>query len=157
MDSQARDSGDASDVLVWPSVAQQRADALVEILRGGGVGVSTEVVLHVRADGCTLDDGTPVAESVVERLAPDSFLRVLVHDAASRPVNASGKRRHPSARQRRLVRERDRVCVDCGVSELLEYDHQPDYEITHRTVVEELCLRCRDCHRARHERMRGAA
>ena len=65
----------------WPSVAQQRADALVDLVRNGGASVTTEVVLHVRGDGCTLDDGTPIAGSVVERIAPSSFLRVLVHDA----------------------------------------------------------------------------
>ncbi|MFN8036979.1 MAG: hypothetical protein U0V73_13670 [Acidimicrobiia bacterium] len=52
----------------WPSVAQQWADALVDIVRdsgndGRGGGVATEVVLHVRGDGCTLDDGTPIAGS----------------------------------------------------------------------------------------------
>ncbi|MFN8035367.1 MAG: hypothetical protein U0V73_05490 [Acidimicrobiia bacterium] len=61
----------------WPSVAQQWADALVDIVRdsgndGRGGGVATEVVLHVRGDGCTLDDGTPIAGSVVERVAPSS-------------------------------------------------------------------------------------
>ncbi|MFN8036155.1 MAG: DUF222 domain-containing protein [Acidimicrobiia bacterium] len=140
----------------WPSIAQQRADALVELVRGGGTSVETEVVLHVRGDGCAFDDGTPIASSVVERIAPESFLRVLVHDADSRPVNASGRHRHPTARQRRIVRERDRVCVDCGASELLEFDHEPPFEQTGRTVVDELRLRCWACHRARH-RGEGAA
>ena len=153
-------SADASmplGVAVWPSVAQQRADALVELVCGGGARVVTEVVLHVRGDGCTLDDGTPVAGSVVERLAPEAFIRALIHDADRRPINASGRRRHPSARQRRVVRERDRVCVDCGTTELLEYDHVPDYERSGRTVVDELELRCRTCHRARHDTTKNAA
>lgn len=144
-------------VAVWPSVAQQRADALVDLVSGGGAGVTTEVVLHVRADGCSLDNGTPVAGSVVERIAPDAFLRALIHDAQARPVNASGRRRHPSVRQRRVVRERDRVCVDCGATEHLEYDHEPDFELTGRTVVDELRLRCRTCHRARHGAAEDAA
>jgi Domain of unknown function (DUF222) len=136
----------------WPTVPQQRADALVELIRGGGAFVATEVILHVGADGCTLDDGTPIAGSIVERIARESFLRVLIHDAQSRPINASGRQRHPSKRQRRLVKERDQACVDCGATEFLQYDHEPDYEQSHHTVVDELRLRCWTCHRARHRR-----
>jgi len=153
-------SADASvpqSVTAWPSVAQQRADALVEVVSGGGARVATEIVLHVRADGCALDDGTPVAGSVVERVAPEAFLRVLIHDAAGRPVNASGRQCHPSVRQQRVVHERDRACVDCGATEHLEYDHEPDHELTDRTVVDELRLRCRLCHRARHDAAKDAA
>src|SRR5690606_38056153 len=59
----AHASADASAVGTqrWPSVSQQRADALVGLVTGGGLGVTTEVVLHVRGDGCSLDDGTPLA------------------------------------------------------------------------------------------------
>ena len=142
--------------VVWPSVAQQRADALVEIVCGGGTRVLTEVVLHVRGDGCTLDDGTPVAGSVVERIATRSFIRALIHDAQSRPINASARQRHPTARQRRVIKERDRACVDCGTTENLEYDHDPDWEITHHTTVKETILRCRDCHRRRHDNPNAA-
>jgi hypothetical protein len=137
---------------VWPSIAQQRADALVELATGGGAAVETELVVHVRGDGCALDDGTPIAESVVERIAPASFLRALIHDAERRPINASGRHRHPTDRQRRVVRERDRVCVDCGGGELFEYDHEPDFEISKRTLVEELRLRCCNCHHDRHRK-----
>jgi hypothetical protein len=106
--------------------------------------------MHVRGDGCTLDDGTPIAESVVERIAPDAFLRVMIHDAERRPINASGRHRHPNARQRRVVTERDRVCVDCGTSDFLEYDHTPPYEHSRHTIVDELETRCWNCHHARH-------
>ncbi|RMH83560.1 MAG: hypothetical protein D6683_02195, partial [Actinomyces sp.] len=133
-----------------PTLAQQRADALVVVCRDGGAGVDTEIVIHVRGDGCHLDDGTPLTDTVVERLAPTAFLRALIHDAEGRPVDASSRRRHPSVRQKRVVKERDRVCVDCGRSDLLEYDHDPPFEITGRTVVDELVLRCAPCHRRRH-------
>ncbi len=135
---------------VWPSIAQQRADPLVELATEGGAAVETEIVLHVRGDGCSLDDGRPVAGSIVERIAPASFLRVLIHDAERRPINASGRHRHPTDRQKRVVKERDRVCVDCGGGELYEYDHDPDFEISQRTLVEELRLRCCNCHHDRH-------
>jgi len=148
-------SADASDTYLpmrWPSVGQQRADALVELVGGGGGAVAAEVVVHVRADGCSLDDGTPIAGTIVERIAPEAFLRVLIHDAERRPINASGRQRHPTTRQRRVVQARDRACVDCGATEFLQYDHDPDYEESHRTIVEEIYLRCWTCHRARHRR-----
>ncbi|MEZ5258248.1 MAG: HNH endonuclease signature motif containing protein [Ilumatobacteraceae bacterium] len=102
-------------------------------------------------DGCSLDDGTPIPDTVVERIAPEAFVRALIHDAERRPVNASGRQRHPTARQRRVVKERDRTCVDCGRHELLQYDHVPDYETAGHTLVEELQLRCAPCHQQRHE------
>jgi hypothetical protein len=138
----------------WPSLSQQRADAFLDLLRGGGIGVAKELVLHVRGDGCSLDDGTPIAGSLVERIAPEAFIRALIYDAERRPINASSRQRHPTERQRRVVRARDRRCVDCGSAEFLQYDHEPDYEQSRHTVVEELRLRCRSCHRERHRRLR---
>jgi hypothetical protein len=141
----------------WPSVAQQRADALIEVVSGGGAAISTEIVMHVRADGCSLDDGSPIAGSVIERIAPEAFLRALIHDADARPVNASGKQRHPTDRQRRVVKARDRRCVDCGATEFLQYDHEPGYDLSRHTIVDELRLRCWACHRARHLREPGCS
>ena len=135
----------------WPTLAHQGADAITALLTAGGAGTLTEVILHVRGDGCTLDDGTPIPSSVVERIAPTSFLRALIHDAAGRPVNASTRRRHPTNRQKRVVHERHRgACVDCGGRRLLEYDHTPAYAITGRTTTDELTVRCAPCHRTRH-------
>jgi hypothetical protein len=156
--SRPRDaSADASDRAPWPTAAQQRADALIDLVQGAGAALTAEIIMHVRADGCTLDDGTPIAESVVERIAPHAFLRALIHDAESHPINASGKHRHPTDRQKRVVHERDGVCVDCGAGEFLQYDHDPDHDRSHQTVVDELWLRCWACHRARHRRQRAAA
>jgi hypothetical protein len=134
----------------WPSLGQQRADALLALLTAGGTRVVTEIVLHVRGDGCTLDDGTPLADSAVARLLSEAFIRVLIHDAERRPINASSRQRHPTQRQKRVVRERDRACIDCGSTDLLRYDHHPDYEQTRHTITEELELRCAPCHHKRH-------
>lgn len=155
------------------SLAQQRAAAFVEVMTGRGdptaagegaarsagdppdIGarVQTEVIIHVRGDGNTLDDGTPVAGHLVERLVPDAFLRVLIHDAERRPINASGRRRRPTDRQKRVVAERDgHRCTHpgCDATAFLEYDHVPDFDISQHTVVEELFLRCALHHRERH-------
>ena len=134
----------------WPSLRQQRADAIVTLVTGGGVSIDTEVIIHVRGDGCTLDDGTPIAASAVERLVPQAFVRVLIHDAERRPINASRRHRHPTTRQKRVVKERDRRCVDCGSTDLLQYDHNPDFSTSQQTVVEELEVRCAPCHHKKH-------
>lgn len=109
--------------------------------------------MHVRGDGCTMDDGTPVSDHAVARLLPESFLRLLITEADRMPVNASGRHRHPTARQQRVARERHQNrCVDCGSTDLLEDDHVPAYGSTHRTVVSELEPRCVQCHHRRHRR-----
>ncbi len=140
----------STSIADWPTLGQQYADAFEHMLTEGGGRVLTELVIHVRADGATLDDGTPIPMSVVERIAPEAFIRALIHDAERRPINASSKRRHPSTRQKRVVKERDRHCVDCGATTLLQYDHVPDYEQTRHTVVDELQLRGSPCHHKRH-------
>ncbi len=61
--------------------------------------------------------------------------------------------RHPSVRQKRVIKERDRCCIDCGATELLEYDHVPSFDETGHTIVEEVRLRCAPCHRRRHGRL----
>ncbi len=134
----------------WPTLAQQQADALIALLQEGTGPTITEIVLHVRGDGTSLDDGTPIPSTVIERIAPGAFLRALIHDADGHPVNASSRRRHPTTRQQRVVHERDRACVDCGRHDLLHYDHVPAYEQTGRTITTELQLRCAPCHRRRH-------
>ena len=134
----------------WPTLAQQHADAVGEILDTSLGEVSTEIVIHVRGDGTSMDDGTPIPATVIERVAPTSFLRALIHDAEGRPINASGRQRHPTVRQKRVVKERDRGCVDCGRTELGTYDHVPEFEISGRTIVDELDLRCAPCHWRRH-------
>ncbi|MGI9624136.1 MAG: DUF222 domain-containing protein [Acidimicrobiales bacterium] len=135
----------------WPTLAQQHADAFVSLIDEGTGVVETEVVFHVRGDGCTADDGTPIPETIMARLVPEAFVRALIYEAEGLPVNASGRQRHPTTRQKRVVKARDRTCVDCGRDVLLEYDHVPAYEETGRTVVEELELRCAPCHHRRHD------
>lgn len=136
----------------FPSLAQQRADAFGRLLLEGSGQVTTEVVVHVRGDGCTMDDGSPVTDTVIAQVIPTSFVRALIHDAAGNPVDASPRRRLPTDRQKRVVKERDRACVDCGRTDLLEYDHEPPYEVSEHTITAELQLRCAPCHRRRHRR-----
>ncbi len=142
---------------VIPSLAQQRADAFVVLFTSLGVELTTEVVIHVRGDGTTFDDGTPTTSNAVLRQLDHSFIRLLLHDTERRPIDASSRRRHPTTRQKRVVLERHGgECIDCQSPDLLEYDHNPAYEHTGRTITTELEPRCAPCHRARH-RNDGAA
>ena len=69
----------------WPTVAQQQADAVEALLNDGTGRVDTEVVVHVRGDGNTLDDGTAIPDSVVAQLIPQSFISALIHDSHEQP------------------------------------------------------------------------
>ncbi len=149
---------DIGDDWVFPSLGQQRADAFVALFLGCDVSLTAEVVVHVRGDGITFDDGTPTTSSPVVRQLDDSFIRLLVHDAERRPINASSRRRHPTTRQQRVVMEaHGHECVDCQSTDLLELDHNPAFERTRRTVTHELEPRCAPCHRARHRHDRHRA
>ncbi len=68
MRSKPRRQADGS----WPTVAQQHADALEELLSDGAGMVNTEVIVHVRGSGTTMDDGTPIParSSTVLRTRP---------------------------------------------------------------------------------------
>jgi hypothetical protein len=135
----------------WPSMAQQRADALAALATGGGSGFLTELVINVGPDGGTFPDGTPIPWPELERIAPESFVRALIHDAERRPVNASSRQRHPTTRQKRVVAARSGGrCEGCGATEFLEFHHDPPHEVTGHTVVDELKHECRHCHRAEH-------
>ena len=141
-----------------PSLAQQRADAFVLFFTGTNIDLVTEVVIHVRGDGSTFDDGTPITNNAVCQRLDESFVRLMIHDCERRPINASNRRRHPTARQKRVVLEaNNHECVDCQDTELLELDHNPPYYQTLQTVTTELEPRCGPCHRARHRREASAA
>ena len=134
-----------------PSMAQQRADAFALLFLDTSVDLTTEVVIHVRGDGTTFDDGTPITNNAVCQQLDESFIRMMIHDPNRQPIDATNRRRHPTIRQKRVVLEaHNHECVDCQSTELLELDHDPPFEETHHTVTTELEPRCAPCHRARH-------
>ena len=107
------------------SGAQQRADALVFVITEGGGNVDAELVIHVREDGTTLTDGTPLTDHAVTRLLPEAFVSLLIHDNQRQPIDASPHRRTPTRRQRRVLDERSDECEHpgCHARAFLEYDH----------------------------------
>ncbi len=144
---------EGADDYFAPSLAQQRADAFVLLFLGKNIELTTEVVIHVRGDGTTFDDGTPLTNNAVCQRLDESFIRLLLHGVDGSPIDATNRRRHPTTRQKRVVLEaHNHECVDCQSTDLLELDHNPPYEQTRHTVTTELEPRCGPCHRARHRR-----
>ena len=136
-----------------PTLGQQRADAFVLLFLGMNIELTTEVIIHVRGDGTTFDDGTPLTNNAVCQRLGKSFIRLLIHDIDGKPIDATNQRRHPTTRQKRVVLEaHNHECVNCQSTDLLELDHNPPYEQTRHTVSTELEPRCAPCHRARHRR-----
>jgi hypothetical protein len=135
------------------SLRQQRADALVDLVTGGGAGVTAEVVIHVNEEGNALPDGTPLSDNAVAGLLPASFVSLLMHDAERWPIDASPRRRFPTRRQRRVVDQRERECAHpgCHATALLQYDHVQPYERGGPTVVDNLQRLCGPHNRAKDE------
>lgn len=94
-----------------PSLAQQRADALVSVVTEPGTGtVDTEVVVQVTEHGNTLADGTPLSDHAVAELLPEAFVSLLLLDGRRQPIDASPRRRYPTRRQRRVIDARQDEC-----------------------------------------------
>lgn len=182
-----------------PSLAQQRADALIRIATGevgrtstndrsakgpslpangrsdkvpnasetrrpehrsrlgqapATVDVVAEMVIHVRGDGNTLADGTPISDHAVTSMLPGSFVSLLRKDMAGRPIDASPRRRTPTRRQRRVIDEAHPTCAHpgCNARMFLEYDHIQPYAEGGPTVVDNLRRLCGPHNRARNDR-----
>ncbi|MGB6059607.1 MAG: HNH endonuclease signature motif containing protein, partial [Microthrixaceae bacterium] len=131
------------------SLAQQRAQAFLDLVTNEGASVSTEIVIHVRGDGTRLDDGTPIADHYIDQLLPQSAVRTMIHNAERHPINVSGKHRFPTRRQQLVVNERQPACK-CGSTQFLHYHHEPPYEETQSTTLDGLQRLCGKCHRIRH-------
>ena len=142
------------DEWVFPTLAQQRADAFCALFVGlDDVKVETEVVIHVRGDGNEFSDGTPISSNAVARLLDGAFIRALIHGERA-PLDATNRRRFATPRQEHVVMEtHGHRCVDCDTPDHLELDHDPPFQQTGHTITTELAPRCTTCHRARHRRV----
>lgn len=133
------------------SLCQQRADAFVSVVTGGGGAVTAEVVVHVDAEGNALADGTPLSDNAVTALLPDAFVSLLMRDARRRPIDASPRRRFPTRRQRRVLDAIDNECrhPGCHTTVFLQYDHVVPYSQGGETVLSNLQRLCGPHNRAR--------
>ena len=133
------------------SLTHQRADALVTLVTDGGGSVTAELVVHVRADGNTLTDGTPLSDHAVTALLPEGFVSLLLHDNQGRPIDASPRRRLPTRRQQRVLDQIDPECRQpgCQATAFLQYDHIQPYAQGGPTVLANLQRLCGPHNRAR--------
>ncbi len=140
-----------ADDWVFPTMAQQRADAFTLLFNDLNIDLTTEIIIHVRGDGNTFDDGTPITTSAICRQLDGAYMRLMIHDTHRKPIDATNRRRHPTTRQKRVALEtHNHQCTDCQTTDLLELDHNPPYEQTKHTITSQLEPRCAPCHRARH-------
>ncbi|MEO6629352.1 MAG: DUF222 domain-containing protein, partial [Aquihabitans sp.] len=134
------------------SLVHQRADAFAAVVTdGGGGSLATEIVVHVRADGNALADGTPLSDHSVTALLPDAFVSLLLHDNQRLPIDASPRRRFPTRRQRRVLDQIDRECnhPGCHATVFLQYDHVQPYARGGSTTIANLQRLCGPHNRAR--------
>ena len=133
------------------SLAQQRADALVDVVTNGGASVDAEVIIHVTADGNHLPDGTPLSDHAVAQRLPEAFVSLLIHDTQRQPVDASPRRRFPTRRQRRVIDATQPECQHpgCHATAFLQYDHIQPYANGGPTVTTNLQRLCGPHNRAR--------
>ncbi len=148
-----------------PSLAQQRADALVAAVTGGGAKVQVEVLVNVgvRADGSVWacrPDGTPVPGPGYSHLYDDAFVRLLLRDIDGRPIDATNRRRHPTPRQRRVIEARAGYrCEErgCRSRHFLDVHHDTPYDTSRHTDTTECSMRCNLHHREWHRAADGGA
>lgn len=135
------------------SLAQQHADAFVEVVTESGGSVTAEVVVHVRPEGNALADGTPLSNHAVARMLPDAFVSLLMLDNQRRPIDASPRRRFPTRRQRRVLDEIDPECRQpgCHTTKFLQYDHKKPYGQGGPTTIDNLQRLCGTHNRSRNE------
>ena len=133
------------------SLTHQRADALATLVTNGGASVTAEVVVHVRADGNTLTDGTPLSDHAVTAMLTDAFVSLLLHDTENQPIDASPRRRIPTRRQQRVLDQIDHECrhPGCHATAFLQYDHIEPYAQGGPTILANLQRLCGPHNRAR--------
>ncbi|HET8931532.1 MAG TPA: DUF222 domain-containing protein [Acidimicrobiales bacterium] len=150
--SDTHDDASADASSSYPSLAQQRADALVTVVTQTGAGnVDSEVIVHVRQDGNTLVDGTPLSDHTVAKMLPDAFVTLLIHDADNEPIDATPRRRFPTPRQRKVIDARQDQCQQpgCHARNFLDYDHIHPYTRGGPTILENLQRLCGPHNRAK--------
>jgi hypothetical protein len=152
----------ATEAPAGASLAQQRADATAQIVTtcggsgGSGRTVHAEVVVHVREDGNTLTDGTPLSDHAVTRMLPDAFISLLMHDAQRQPIDASPRRRFPTRRQARVIDERHHECAHpgCTARHFLQHDHIQPNHLGGPTILDNLQRLCGPHNRAKEQARR---
>jgi hypothetical protein len=95
------------------------------------------------AEACYIDGFGPIPVALARQMLDDAFLAAVLKDGTDiRRVVHLG--RYPTRMQKTALRIRDPQCVvpGCESTRRLEYDHVPDWNITHHTTLDELAREC---------------
>ena len=102
-------------------------------------------------DGCRFPDGTPLTDTTIGSLLDQAAVRLIVHDLAGNPVNASDARRRPTIRQKRTTQTSQPACTQCGTIDLPNLHHTTPHAQTGHTRTDQLQTLCTPCHRKHHK------
>jgi hypothetical protein len=147
---------------------QRHADALVLMARmaltaegSDDDGERCHVTVHVDAptiirddDGrCHLDDGPALAPETARRLSCDAALIAIIEGTDGTIIEACRQQRAPNRALRRALKARDGSCrfPGCNNRAYLDAHHVLHWTKGGPTTLANLCLLCRQHHRAVHE------
>ena len=145
-----------------------RVDALVQIAEDvlaafnqEASGPPVEVVVHVEAEsladrasaeGGTLEDGTFLPRSTVDRLACDASVVTVVEDSRGNPLDVGRRRRTVPTALRRALQFRDKGCRFPGCTNTrVDSHHVVPWSRGGETKLGNLVSTCRKHHRYVHE------
>ena len=164
----ATESGPAASATPGHRRRLHRADALVRIAEdflkspaSEAHGPPVEVVVHVEADsltGCvstevgTLEDGTHLPRTTVDRLACDASVVTVVEDSRGTPLDVGRRRRTVPTALRRALQFRDKGCRFPGCTNTrVDSHHVVPWARGGETKLANLVSTCRKHHRYVHE------
>jgi len=101
----------------------------------------------------SLIDGTPLPQSVLERLACNSDLTGVLFGGSGSPIWVGRSHRHATLAQWKALLARDRGCVGCGAApNRCEAHHVVPWSHGGSTDISNLVLVCSRCHHDLHDR-----
>ncbi len=111
-----------------------------------------EVVIHVDADSCAADDGTPLAPAVVERLCCDAGIVVSL-ERGGEPLAAAPRTRTIPSAVRRALHRRDGGCrfPGCRARRWVDAHHIRHWAHGGPNTLDNLVLLCHHHHKLLHE------
>jgi hypothetical protein len=148
----------------WTPMEKRRADALVQLatthMAADPDTNRATVVIHCapedleREDGTAkLEFGTIVTSPVVQRLACDGFLEVVLHGPDGQAVGIGRRSRIVPPAMMRELKRRDDGCVICGNTAGSQAHHVKPWWRFGKTDFTNLVILCWKCHRLVHDKM----
>jgi hypothetical protein len=145
-------------------VAARRADALVALCSGGGVGDANPdratVLVHASLEAlasadrsCELEGGGIIHAETARRLLCTARLQAMVEDARGDLVRRGQTARIAPVWMERQIRYRDKECIfpSCGARQYTEVHHLTWWMHSRRTDPDDLALVCFFHHKLVHE------